>query len=77
MDSRVFHSFALYCICSSFKWWNNAPHFKEKKNNIFNYINATLVKIMIESDYPPKDIAAIIDHSSFDYSGICDFSNDN
>ena len=49
---------------------------KVKLIDIFNYINATLVKIMIESDYPPKDIAAIIDHSSFDYSGICDFSND-
>ncbi|MCQ2817972.1 MAG: hypothetical protein MJ252_11965 [archaeon] len=41
-----------------------------------NYINSTLVKVMIKYKELPKEIAAIIDHPSFTCTGICDFNKD-
>ena len=49
---------------------------KIKLIDMLNYINVALIKIMIENEHSPKEIAAIIDHNSFECKGICDFSED-
>ena len=49
---------------------------KIKLIDMLDYINVTLIKIMIENEHSPKEIAAIIDHNSFECKGFCDFSED-
>lgn len=48
-----------------------------KLGELLNMINITLVKVMIQSKRPPKELASIIDTPFFTCIGICDFLKDD
>ena len=50
---------------------------KIKLGELLSMINITLVKVMVKSKRPPKELASIIDTPFFTCTGICDFLKDD